>query len=612
MIARGESKADPRQADTKGSAPQAGRLRALLGSAWARTALALALAAALRAWLIAGSHGMLDGDEASLGILAENILRGQHPVYFPGQNYAGAVDAYLLAPLVALFDPSGWVTHVVTGVESLALVPVMGALAARLFGERARLPALLLTAIPPVYVGVTALRMLGGYIETLLIGSLLTLLALSIADRWRAGRHARWQWALAGLLTGLGFWISALVVAYVAALALWLAPLALTRMRQAWTRSRHETLANLARAAALTLIGLITGAAPALFSPQTYTGANPLIPSRLAGATSQGSPKNPTRIPDQLHFAYYFVTKGLPTAIGARLTYPPIAQNAVGLALGLAAGLIALGGVLALLRAVRWPRPLAALFADRARWNAALPVALGAIILGGYLARKLISPGLLYIDEARYLLPLTTPLTLALAYTYVAVTQRDSWGPGLSKRIRQIWPHTRPGTVVAAALLLVTLTTYGATWLLSDPVMALSSPFNESALRPGGAFPAEGSGLLSYLEKRQIHYAWANHWVGDVVMYLSDQRTLTSDYVDTTVYSGIDRFPQATSAVASADRPSFIVAWSGPDQPPLAGALNRLGVRYTSAQFGRFWVFTPITRTVRPEEVATDLASLYW
>jgi hypothetical protein len=604
----------------QGGAPTRGeRLWSALGSVWGQTALALAIGLAFRLWLVAGSHGMMDGDEASLSIAAEYILRGQFPVYYPGVNYDGAWDAYLLAPLVALFGPSAWATRAVTGAQSLALIPVMGALAARLFGERARLPALLLTALPPVYVQVIELRMLGGYVETMLIGSLLTLLALSVADHWREGRPIRWQWALAGLLIGLGLWISPLLVAYVLGVAVWLVPLALTRMRYSWRQSRRETLAGLARAGAPALITFVLGAAPMLFSPQTYAGGNPIFPG-ASSATGQGEAGVATGVMAllahgwraRLHFGAYFLTTALPEAVGARLAYPPLAHNALGLALGLVGGLIVVGGIATLLAGVGWPLPLAPLVRDRARWNAALPVVLAGVILGGYLARKSLDPGVMFIDEARHLLALTTPLTLALAYAYTVVSQRDTWSGGVQRLARRIWPRERAGAVIAAALLLMTLMTYGAQGLLSDPVMAFNSPYNNSARLPGGVFPAEDTELLTYLDAHHIRYVWVNHWVGNVVMYLSDQRTLCSDYVDVVYYHSIDRFPQATVAVARADRPSYIVAWSGPEPPPLAGALDKLGVRYTSARFGRFWVYTPITRTVNPQEVLSALVEAYW
>lgn len=596
-----------------------GWLWSALGSVRGQTALALALGLAFRIWLVVGSHGMMDGDEASLSLLSENVLRGQFPVYFPGVNYGGAWDAYLMAPLVALFGPSAWVTRAVTGAESVAIIPVMGTLAARLFGERARLPALLLTALPPVYVAVTELRMLGGYTETVLIGSLLTLLALSIADHWRAERPIRWQWALAGLLIGLGFWIDSLVVGYVAGVTAWLAPLALARMRPAWRRSRRETLAGIARAGALVVITFIVGAAPALYSPQTYAGGNPILPG-ASSATGRGGMEGLSGLLTlfahgwraRLHFGAYFITTALPEVIGGRLTYPPLENTVLGLALGLVGGLIVVGGMVTLLWGIGRPLPLASLTADHARWNASLPVVLAGVILGGYLARKFLDPGVLFIDEARHLVLLTTPLTLALAYTYAMVFKRDVWGRGLQSVARRVWPRERAGAVIARALLLMTLMTYGAPGLLSDAVMAFNSPFNNSAFLPGGAFPAEDTALLTYLGSHHIRYAWVNHWVGDVVMYLTNQRTLCSDYVDVVYYHAIDRFPEATVAVAHADRPSFIVAWSGPDQPPLASALDTLGVRYTSARFGRFWVYTPITRTVYPREVMASLVDAYW
>ncbi|MDE3231654.1 MAG: hypothetical protein KGO05_17370, partial [Chloroflexota bacterium] len=221
----------PTRAGWRGAmAALAGRLSR---SPRALTLAALALAVALRLWLIAASHGMLDADEAALGIQAENILRGQFPVYFPGQNYMGSWDAYLMAPLIHFFGPSALVIRAVTLGEYLIYLPLVGALAARLYGERARVVALLVTALSPLYVTVTELRMLGGYIETLTLGATLLLLAVAISRRWRAGRATRWQWALAGAVIGLGLWIDTLTLVYVITAALWLAPAALQSWRAA-------------------------------------------------------------------------------------------------------------------------------------------------------------------------------------------------------------------------------------------------------------------------------------------------------------------------------------------------------------------------------------------
>ncbi len=234
----------PRMAAHRPPTAREDRLTGILASPWRLTAVAMALALALRLWFVLSSHGMMDGDEASLGFQADGILRGVFPVYFPASTYSGSWDAYLLAPLVALFGPSAWATRAVEGIEYLALIPLMGMLAARLFGERARLPALLLTALPPVYVAVTELRMLNGYIETLLIGTTLALLALNITDRWRSGQPTRWQWPLAAFLIGLGLWIDTLVIAFVVGVGLWLAPWVVVRLRQNWHSSPAKSSAE--------------------------------------------------------------------------------------------------------------------------------------------------------------------------------------------------------------------------------------------------------------------------------------------------------------------------------------------------------------------------------
>ena len=65
-------------------------------------------------------------------------------------------------------------------------------------------------------------------------------------------------------------------------------------------------------------------------------------------------------------------------------------------------------------------------------------------------------------------------------------------------------------------------------------------------------------------------------------------------------------------AVAAASRPSYIIAWDGAGPTPLALALDQLGVRYQSAQFGRYWIITPLSRNVSPAEVIPALIQTYW
>src|SRR5947209_10119685 len=71
----------------------------------------LLIALALRVWLIVHTHGVIDGDEALVGIQAERILHGDFPVYFYSIPYFGSLEAYLVALVFVIAGPSVWALH---------------------------------------------------------------------------------------------------------------------------------------------------------------------------------------------------------------------------------------------------------------------------------------------------------------------------------------------------------------------------------------------------------------------------------------------------------------------------------------------------------------------
>src|SRR5947209_8252111 len=84
--------------------------------------LCLLTALLVRIWLIYLTHGVIDGDEAMVGIQAEHILRGEHPIYFYGQAYMGSMEAYLSAILFAITKPSVWTLRAEPTLLSLLVV----------------------------------------------------------------------------------------------------------------------------------------------------------------------------------------------------------------------------------------------------------------------------------------------------------------------------------------------------------------------------------------------------------------------------------------------------------------------------------------------------------
>src|SRR5712691_1894286 len=66
----------------------------------------LLIALALRVWLVVHTNGVIDGDEALVGIQAERLLHGNFPAYFYGQPYMGSLEVYLIAIIFAMVGPS--------------------------------------------------------------------------------------------------------------------------------------------------------------------------------------------------------------------------------------------------------------------------------------------------------------------------------------------------------------------------------------------------------------------------------------------------------------------------------------------------------------------------
>ena len=160
--------------------PAAMTSRAVLGALAAGALLRLALLNIPRAW-----H-----DEATTGLMGLAVLRGQFPVYFFGQPFMGALDAYLAAPIYLVLG---------TSFVTLKLLPVLlsivwAALAARLAwdlgGARAAWWTAVLLAVPPDFLLYWTIQARTHYPLGLVLGTLGLLLARRAGSApWPARRH---------------------------------------------------------------------------------------------------------------------------------------------------------------------------------------------------------------------------------------------------------------------------------------------------------------------------------------------------------------------------------------------------------------------------------------
>jgi hypothetical protein len=147
------------------------------------------------------------------------VLRGQFPLYFFGQPFMGALgDAYLVAPLFALFGVSAWTLEALPVLLSLLWLGLMLRLAIDAFGRRAGLFSLAVLALPADSLLRWMHEARPHYVLLLPLGTLALLLALR-ASRFPP-RRAALSFGVLGLVLGMAFWTNFLSVVYVPAVAM--------------------------------------------------------------------------------------------------------------------------------------------------------------------------------------------------------------------------------------------------------------------------------------------------------------------------------------------------------------------------------------------------------
>ncbi|MBA2385358.1 MAG: glycosyltransferase family 39 protein, partial [Actinobacteria bacterium] len=193
-------------------------------------ALAVLVAAGLRAGVLSSdSLGVLDSDEAVVGLMARHALDGELTAFFWGQSYGGTLEPLLVAVAFALAG---------SGVLTLKLVPVLlfavaGVLVwligRRTIGERGAAIAVVLFGLGPAYVVWWSTKERGFYGVTLVLGLLVVLLVLRLHER-----IDRRDLAVLGLALGLGLWTNAMI-GFVALPAVgWLVWRRRSVLRRAW------------------------------------------------------------------------------------------------------------------------------------------------------------------------------------------------------------------------------------------------------------------------------------------------------------------------------------------------------------------------------------------
>lgn len=175
-----------------------------------RVLAALAAGAAVRLALL--RLPVLWYDEATTGVMGLAVLRGDLPVYFYGQPFMGALDAYLAAPLYAILSVSAHTLKLLPILLSIAWLGLSVRLAWEAFGPAAAWCAALAFAVPPDFLLYWSHQARPHYPLAMTLGALALCLAAR-APLAPAGR-ARLRFGVLGLVLGLAFWTNYLALVY--------------------------------------------------------------------------------------------------------------------------------------------------------------------------------------------------------------------------------------------------------------------------------------------------------------------------------------------------------------------------------------------------------------
>jgi MFS family permease len=254
-------------------------------------AVAAALAGlVLRLALIPSSWGVLDGDEAIMGLMGRAVLDGDFPAFLWGQRYGGATEAYLIAGVFAVLGSATLGLRIVTIALAAVAAVLTWRIGRRLLGPPAGAAAGLLMWLWPAANIFLSLRTRGFYWATIVCGLAFLLAALRLAERPN-GRDA----LLAGLVAGVGWWNTPYIVAFVVPVAVW-----------ALVQARHV----LRPLATLGVPGAVVGALPWI-----------VVNLREGLVSLETGPQPPELAGGYLDNLHTFATLGLPVALGLKLQW---------------------------------------------------------------------------------------------------------------------------------------------------------------------------------------------------------------------------------------------------------------------------------------------------
>lgn len=528
----------------------------------ARVALALGAAGTVyRAALVLAGAPPTNSDEATMGLMALHIAEHTSlPVFFYGQHYMGAIEAYLAAPLFALLGPSTPVLRLSTVVLYAAFLYAMFQLTRRLYTPWLAAVVVGLLTLGSDRVLKDQLIAGGGYPEVNALAAALLLGAVHLAGTPPvAGARRHTGYAAWGLGAGVALWADYLVVPYLLAAAALL--LAFNRAELA------------GRAGALLLGGGLLGLAPVIAHDLT----TPLHDNSVAVLLHLSGAGGSAPLVERLHGG---VLLGVPLATG--LCPPGRCGPAL---LGWGAGYVLLLGVAAALavialRAAREARDIRDGRPELVRQAGRLGLACAAA-LSIALYAKSPSAALTPVESARYLscLLVSTPAVLW-----------PLWSAATSAH--------RPRAVFATATLLGVALASG----IATTAAVAEVPSVRAAER-------DQQRLIAALDAVGATRVYAEYWTCNRLTFATRERIVCATLRDD-LRPGLDRYPPYRDMVAAARDPVYVLTVGSTVDATFAAQLARSGTPAQVTQVAGYHLYRPATISRRSGAYGRGLISI--
>ncbi|HEY7022033.1 MAG TPA: hypothetical protein VH349_13015 [Ktedonobacterales bacterium] len=599
---------------------------------WSFVALTLALAAVGRLALAALGWPGFNSDESIIGLMTDGILRhGAHPVFFYGQNYMGALQAYLAVPFFLLLGATPFALQVTATVETILFFLILYLFTREVFTREVALVTLLLVAAGPFSALGAELHVGAGEHDTLLLGALILWL---VTLRLRGRDTLRARLAIdggIGLVTGVALWCDFLILPFALAALFALATRAAWRLFVSQGRALKICRMRLGAEAGVAALFFLVGLAPLLLANVASGGATfrEVFDTANSSSAQVSSPlsSGPTGVVRALGMQLgATLLVGLPHGMGDNVvcgSCPIWPLPTDGVTTGALVWAAVVSVAFTLFAILCWALAACPLARDAlrdmrrvrdalrqgidvrtalsatydARWWGRAMLVLGAL---GTVAQYALSHASYFypIGSARYLVGLFLCMPLVAAPLVAGLGAGWRWAVGSfrpssrpSSRLTPRWP---PLIAVGASALLVVLI-----WLnASGWQHAFADTSDRGAYgQPTGQRQAV---LIAYLRERQIRRFYTDYWTCYKVVFATDEQMSCAVFHNERVFDrGRIRLSDMNALVAATPHAPYVFDMSDPQQRDRADEFARAIASgdprargYAPARVGEYEVYT--------------------